>query len=190
MDTESKLNHFMEVSIRTADSQSSDMLDKYKAGLDEIFENHKREARQLAAETLESKKSIAKKNIKRELSGRESDLKKQLSLKTNAYIQQLFDDIEKRLADYRKTGEYFDYMLNVISECKKFSEGEKLIVYIDENDSGIKDRLAKSAGTDILINDFTFGGGIRAVIPSKNILIDETFETKLSELKNNYRINC
>ena len=38
----------------------------------------------------------------------------------------------------------------------------------------------------ITVSQYSFSGGMRAVIPSKNILIDHSFETKLIEEKERF----
>ena len=43
-------------------------------------------------------------------------------------------------------------------------------------------------GIRLLINENIVKGGMRAEIPSKNILIDNTFETKISEAKEKFII--
>lgn len=190
MNTEKNLNHFREISIQAADSQSSDILDKYKAGLDEIFDNHQKEAEAAAKSTLETKKTIIRKNIKKEVSDTEAELKREVTLKANSYKEQLFNEVELKLSGFRKTKDYVNLLVSLINDCKKIADGDKIQIYIDEDDSDLKDTLSDASENDIQINNFKFGGGIRAVIPSKNILIDETFETKLSEIKDDYRINC
>ena len=190
MNTEKKLNHFREISIQAADSQSSDILDKYKAGLDEIFDNHQKEAEAAAKSTLEAKKTIIRKNSKKEVSDTEAELKREVTLKANSYKEQLFNEVELKLSGFRKTKDYVNLLVSLINDCKKIADGDEIQIYIDEDDSDLKDTLSDASENDIQVNDFKFGGGIRAVIPSKNILIDETFETKLSEIKDDYRINC
>lgn len=190
LNTEKKLNHFREISIQAADSQSSDILDKYKAGLDEIFDNHRKEAETAAQSALETKKAIIRKNIKKEVADTEAALKREVTLKANSYKEQLFKEVELKLSDFRKTGDYFNLLTALINDCQNIADGDEMEVYIDEDDSDLKNSLSDASDADIKINDFKFGGGIRAVIPSKNILIDETFETKISEIKDDYRINC
>ena len=43
--------------------------------------------------------------------------------------------------------------------------------------------------TNIKISQYSFTGGTRAVIPSKNILIDNSFQTKLEEAKRDFRFD-
>lgn len=190
MNTEKKLNHFRDISIQAAYSQSTDILEKYKSGLDEIFDNHKKEAEIAAKSTLEIKKEIIRKNIKKDLSDCETKSKRNITLKTNNCKEKLFEEVKNKISEYRKCDDYISLLVSLINDCEKYAEDDELKIYIDKNDSNLKNSLSKLVKADIFINDFSFGGGIRAIIPAKNILIDETFDTKLSEIKENYRINC
>ena len=39
------------------------------------------------------------------------------------------------------------------------------------------------------MSEYSFMGGIRAVIPARHILIDNSFQTKLSEAKRDFRFD-
>ena len=39
------------------------------------------------------------------------------------------------------------------------------------------------------ISEYSFDGGIRAVIPSKHILIDSSFKTKLEEARHEFKFD-
>lgn len=189
MNTDKKISHFMDISIQAAGQQASDIMDKYKAGLDEIFENHKKISSDAAKETLQSKKTLISRNIKKERSDRETELKKQFTSTSLKYKQKIFEEVNELLKEYKGSSEYFDYLCGCIKYATDFAKGDDIYIYIDPDDSPLKEKLEKVLHITVNINEFPFNGGIRAVIPSKNILIDETFESKLSELKENYRIN-
>lgn len=189
MKPDKKIDHFMDISIQAATQQALDITDKYKAGLDEMLENHKKIYSASAKETLKTKKTIIKRKYKKECSDKETQLKKQLTSTTQLYRQKIFDEVDGLLKDYKASSEYFDYLCGCIKYATDFAKGDGIEIYIAPDDSPLKEKLEAKALTSVKISEFPFMGGIRAVIPSKNILIDETFESKLSELKENYRIN-
>ncbi|MDE5780818.1 MAG: V-type ATP synthase subunit E [Lachnospiraceae bacterium] len=189
MNTDIKIKHFMDISIQAAGQQAADIMDKYKAGLDEMFENHKKISSEAAKETLQSKKTLIRRNIKKDCSDRETELKKQLTSTNLKYKQKIFNEVNELLNDFKASSEYFDYLCECIKYATDFAKGDDINIYIDPDDSSLKEKLETALHITVNINEFPFIGGIRAVIPSKNILIDETFELKLSELKENYRIN-
>lgn len=179
----------MDISIQAAEQQASDIMDKYKAGLDEMFENHKKLYSKSAKETLKTKKTIIERNFRKERSDKETELKRQLTSANQMYKEKIFDEVNKLLNDFKSSSEYFNYLCDRIKYAIDFADGDEIEIYIDPDDSSLKDKLESALHSAININESSFIGGIRAIIPSKNILIDETFESKLSELKENYRIN-
>lgn len=52
-----------------------------------------------------------------------------------------------------------------------------MIVYMDPSDEDKARRLAMHHNVTVKISEYSFDGGIRAVIPSKHILIDSSFKT-------------
>ena len=49
-------------------------------------------------------------------------------------------------------------------------------------------KLSVKHGIDIAISKYPFHGGLRAVIPAKNILIDNSFEKKIAEAKDKFDV--
>ena len=68
-----------------------------------------------------------------------------------------------------------------------FAQGEEIHIYIDPADQEKQNLLSMETGCDIRVSQYPFSGGTRAVIASKNILIDNSFETKLKEAGENFQ---
>ena len=83
----------------------------------------------------------------------------------------------------KETPEYESYLLKLIQSAVEFSNGNEITIYIDPSDASLKEALEKKSGKTITISTEEFFGGIRAIITEKNILIDESFATKISEEK-------
>lgn len=79
------------------------------------------------------------------------------------------------------TREYQDYLVAEIRKAKQFAGDEEVLIYIDPADSGKLNSLASMTNTTVEVSKYGFGGGIRALIRARNILIDQSFETKLKE---------
>lgn len=83
-----------------------------------------------------------------------------------------------------------DYQRFLESEVKKaleFAQDAPMTVYLDPSDEDKLNRIALHTGAEIKLSDTTFLGGIQAVIPSKNILIDNSFKTKLAEISDKFQ---
>ncbi|MDE7431806.1 MAG: ATPase, partial [Lachnospiraceae bacterium] len=61
-------------------------------------------------------------------------------------------------------------------------------IYIDPLDKDKKEYLETQTGVTVTISEYSFGRGMRAIIPSKNILVDNSFNYKINELKTDYTI--
>lgn len=66
---------------------------------------------------------------------------------------------------------------------EKLSFLSGMIVYMDPSDEDKARRLAMHHNVTVKISEYSFDGGIRVVIPSKHILIDSSFKTKLEEAR-------
>ena len=75
-----------------------------------------------------------------------------------------------------------------IKEAMNIAKESELLVYVGTKDEGIIQDAYKQYGIKLMINENIAKGGMRAEIPSKNILIDNTFETKISEAKEKFII--
>ena len=64
-----------------------------------------------------------------------------------------------------------------------------ITIYIDVDDSYLLDDLVKQTGGHIEINKNSFLGGIRTIVPSKNILIDSSFKSRLTEEKEAFMVS-
>ncbi len=83
-----------------------------------------------------------------------------------------------------KTSEYFDLLAKQITEAKNFAGNEEVTIYINPTDISLKANLEANTKAVLTVSTIDFIGGTRAVIHDKNILIDNSFLTKLEEAKN------
>lgn len=73
-----------------------------------------------------------------------------------------------------------------IQEARDFAGEDALVVYLDPADQNWIPELAARFGFAPVVSREAFMGGMRAVIRSKNILIDNSFATLLREAKEEF----
>ena len=73
------------------------------------------------------------------------------------------------------------YLVNQAREIVKFADGDDVTVYIDPEDICHKNAISAGANVAVTVSEYSFGGGVRAVISKRGILIDQSFDTKLKE---------
>lgn len=186
MTTEEKLKYFLDVSVKSATQKSTAMLSDYKNALSQIFEQHKQDITKkaelqvkfgIASLEHDKNKTLAKEQIriKKETSQLQEDLK-----------ETLFSEVKELLEQYRTTKDYEQLLIQQIQAAKNFAGTEDMILYIDPIDVEKQSRLEAVTHIPLTISEYSFMGGTRAIITTRNILIDHSFETKFNELKESF----
>lgn len=163
------------------------MLDEYTNALEQTLEEHQADARRRAGMQLDAETAKMQREINKKLSIEQINLKRTLGHKQDELKDMLFVELKDMLDNFMETGEYLKLLEKQVTRAKEVAGTEALIIYLDPADEDKARRLALQYNADIRISEYSFSGGSRAVIPSKNILIDNSFETKLAEAKAEFR---
>lgn len=190
MTTEEKLQHFLDTCMEDARTRSNRMLDEYQAAQEKIFEDHVAHAKERAAMQLTQETEKIQRDINKKLSIEQIDIKRALGQKQDELKEKLFVELKDMLANFLETNDYQKLLERQIQAAIDFAGDDQVIVYLDPVDEDKVRRLALHHGNvEIKISEYSFTGGCRAVIPSRNILIDNSFQTKLSEAKENFHFD-
>lgn len=189
MTTEEKLKHFLDVTVENANVKSVETIEEYKKGLQKVFESHKEDALRKQQLQIKLSEENLRKEKNTEVSKQQMEIKKELGKKQEELKSLLFHEVENKLEEYMSTKEYRKYLIDHIKEAKEFAQGEEIQIYIDSADEEALESLEMATGTQISVSEYSFRGGMRAVIRSKNILIDQSFETRLNEAKDGFAFN-
>ena len=188
MTLDEKLDQFYHAAIDSATNQNVQIVEEYKKSLQEIYDEYKKEAER-KAEALyqgESEKLLQEKN--RTLSAESIKLKQKISDKSAELSEKLFAEANEKLKGFINSPDYFNLLCKQISIAMNYANGEDMTIYINPSDEGLKTSLEDKTKASLTISNRDFIGGVRAVIHERNILIDNSFLTKLEELKNSYVI--
>jgi len=181
-----KLDIFSNAVINSATKQNIEIVNEYKKSLEKLYDDYKENAlkKAEAAYFAEAEKLRREKN--RILSSEGIRTKRRISEKSSELINLLFQDVSKKLEEYMKTPSYFDLLVSQITRAKEFAREDEIIIYINPSDVGLKKLLEANTGVELTVSTRDFIGGTRAVIHAKNILIDNSFLTKLGEAKSSF----
>lgn len=188
MNIEEKLKHFEEASIESAKARSIEIIEEYTLALETIFEEHKSEKQRQAAIQLTLECDNMKLENNKQLSQAQIAIKRELSIKTTELKDKIFVEAGDMLEHYMTTKEYQELLIKYIKEAMDFAQGQEMIIYIDPSDASKKMNLTQATGADLTISEYSFHGGIRAIITERQILIDHSFATKLSEVKEQFSL--
>ena len=186
MTIEEKLQHFEEYAMEDAREQSTRQVEEYRTALETIFQEHmEKKKRQEDLQIKIETEQIIRDNNK-ELSQEQIQIKRTVRKKVEELKEKLFVEVRNQLCSFRDTPAYSAMLVNQINEALEFAAGQEIIIYIDPADSSRKMELEAKVQVPLTISQYSFFGGMRAVIPSKNILIDQSFETKIEEEKERF----
>ena len=186
MTTEEKLQNFYNHSIESAHSEAERLIEDHQAALDQIFSEHQAtKQRQAAAEPAAEKEKLKRENNK-VLSTEQLQIKRTHSLKNMELKNQLFAEVEEKLLAFKKTPEYENWLCQKIDAALKFAQEQQVEFFLDSSDNDMLEPLAKKTGVSIHISAEHITGGIRAVLPERHILIDNSFAAMLKEERESF----
>ncbi|TGY98092.1 hypothetical protein E5329_01405 [Petralouisia muris] len=181
MQIKEKLEVFRKFTIDVANSESNTLIREYE----EACERETEEFRKNRQIEMEHKFQMEETAIRRELNRKVSEevvrQKQLLDRCKREWEEKLFEKVKDRLKKYQQTEDYNKYLIAKIAMAKEVAGEEEVTVYINPSDVDKKEMLEEKTGVEVTVSTMEFGGGIRAVIRSRNILIDESFMTKLEQ---------
>lgn len=189
LNTNDQLKHFESLTIEEATKQNQRIIKDYQDALDKIFEEHKQEKIRQADLHIKMESEQLKRDKNSKLAQELLVLKRDFIKRQNHLKEKLFVEVAQLLGEFTDTREYDQLLINQIKEAKKLAKGKEIIIYIDDSDSSKLKSLTVATNLTLEVSEHSFLGGTRAIIPSRNVLIDNSFKTKLSELKSNFSFN-
>lgn len=189
MTTEEKLQHFYDVSMESAKEEAQKALEDYRKTLDEMFEEHKKEKEESAKLRLKLETENAKREINKALSAEQLHIKRKLSKKQQELRERIFLDLQAKLEIFRKSSDYPQWLETKIKEAQKVADTDEIQIYLAKIDEDLKEKIEAETGLSIELSEESFMGGMRAVIPAKNILIDQTFLTMFESEKEEFNFD-
>lgn len=189
MTTEEKLQHFYDVSMESAREEAQKALEEYRRALDDMFEEHKKEKEKSAELRLKLETENAKREINKALSAEQLHIKRKLSKKQQELREKIFIDLQAKLEIFRKSSDYPQWLEEKIKEAQNNADSDEIQIYLSKIDENLKESIEAETGISIQLSEEPFMGGMRAVIPAKNILIDQTFLTMFESEKEEFNFD-
>lgn len=188
MTLDNKLENFYNSAMEDAANQKIEMINQYKNSLREIYEEHKSNSLRKAEGYFEMEVKNLNREKNKTLSIKALDSKRLVNDKSKKIKKLLFEEVTEKLIEFMKTPEYIDLLETQINNAKSFAKEEQINIYINPSDEDKKLELEKRTNTFLIISNIDFFGGTRAVINSKNILIDHSFLAKLKDEKEKFTL--
>ena len=93
------------------------------------------------------------------------------------------------LRAFLSSPQYADWLEDKVKKALDAAQEDPLEIYLSPGDKDLAEEIERRTGIRPQISQNSFLGGIRAVIPEKNILIDYTFNTLLEAEKENFNFD-
>ncbi len=186
MTQEDKLRNFYDLSIESASRQRDQMLADCRATLEADFEAHRSEKENIVSDRMKSETTALSRELKRDLSDHQNRIRQNLAKRQREVKEEIFANVADKLSAFRKTPEYHTWLFRKVRAALAFAGEEEVTIYVDPADETYTDEIHAVCGVQPVISNVAFGGGIRAVIRSRNILIDNSFATLMAEAKENF----
>jgi V/A-type H+-transporting ATPase subunit E len=184
-----KLEHFYSAVIESATRQGEEIVSTQEKSLKKLYEDRKQAALKKAKHTYRVESERMRREKNRQLSTKAIEIRRKMGDKVEEIVECIFRDVEKKLKEFMQTSAYEDYLVDKIKKAKSFAQEADIIIYLNPSDEYRKSILEERSGAKLTISDRDFFGGIRAVIPSRSILIDHSFLTKLAEEKETFKLS-
>lgn len=179
MTLEEKIAHLQTTSMEAARAEGNTIIDDYREALQKVLEDHKIEARRQSETRIKGETVNAKQQLNQAMAKTQLELKRQAGKVQEDLKEKVFEEAYALLSDFMKTEAYEDYLVKCIRKAIRFAAGDPMVIYINPSDETRRSDLEDASGARLSISAENFTGGIRAVIRSRNILIDYSFKTAL-----------
>ena len=178
---EEKISHIREAAMEEARARGNEIIDQHQKALESVFKTHKQEAVMQADTRIKTETASARQQLNTATSKGQLKLRRQLSRVQNELKNKLFEEVREMTDEYMKTEEYKELLVSYIAKAARFADGNPLTIYINSSDQDKKEFLEKRTGMTVTVSEEDFIGGIRSVIPGRNILIDHSFSGALEK---------
>ncbi|MCI9138047.1 MAG: hypothetical protein HFH48_10910 [Lachnospiraceae bacterium] len=181
MQIKEKLEVFQKFALDVANTESDVLIREYRESCEKELEEFRSYKQMEMEHRLKKEENGIRREANRKVSKEVLRQKRILDNCKREWKEKLIAQAKILLEEYQNTSEYQEYLIAKIKMAKKVAEQEAVLIYINPSDADKKEELEKKTGVDLTVSNIDFGGGIRAVIRSRNILIDESFVTKLEQ---------
>ena len=170
MTLEEKLTYMQTVSMEQARAEGNAIIDAHREALEKIFSDHKSEMMRQAETRIKAETTNAKRTVSQALAKSQLEIKR-----SQGKVQQ------QLVNDYMKTKAYDDFLVKCIRKAERFAGDDPVVIYINPSDEKKRTELEKETGAKLTVSAEDFIGGVRAVIRSRNILMDHSFKTQIQD---------
>ena len=134
MTLEEKLENFKKSAIKDATMQSNALLHNSENKIKKSLEEYEEKAKYDYESKLKIQTSMIISKNNQDITKETLRIKQEIEKRRLELVDSLFEDLEIRLKEFKKTKEYKELLINQINEILKIADNLEVTVYIDETD--------------------------------------------------------
>ena len=181
MTLEEKLTYMQTVSMEQARAEGNAIIDAHREALEKIFNDHKSEMLRQAETRVKAETTNAKRTVSQALAKSQLEIKRSQGKVQQELKDKVFEEAVQLVNDYMKTEAYNDFLVKCIKKAAQFAGNDPVVIYINPSDAEKLAKLEAETKVRLTVSAEDFIGGVRAVIRSRNILMDHSFKTQLRD---------
>jgi len=178
---EEKLTYMQTVSMEQARAEGNAIIDAHREALEKIFNDHKSEMLRQAETRVKAETTNAKRTVSQALAKSQLEIKRSQGKVQQELKDKVFEEAVQLVNDYMKTEAYNDFLVKCIKKAEQFAGNDPVVIYINPSDAEKLAKLEAETKVRLTVSAEDFIGGVRAVIRSRNILMDHSFKTQLRD---------
>ena len=178
---EEKITHLKTTSMEQARAEGNAIIDSHREALDKVFEDHKAEALRQSETRIKAETTNAKLALNQALAKSQLEIKRKQGKIQQELKDKIFEEAQDLIHAFMKTEAYDDFLIRCIRSAVRFAGTDPVTVYINLSDEKKKTALEDATQVHLSVSAEDFIGGVRSVIRSRNILIDNSFQTQLKD---------
>ena len=179
MTLEEKLAHLQSTSMEQARAEGNAIIDSHREALEKIFKDHQAEARHQAETRIKAETTNARLSLNQATAKAQLEIKRRQGKVQQELKDKVFEEAKSLVNDYMTTEAYNDFLIRCIRQAVRYAGSDPVVIYINPSDASKKAALEETTGAELTVSKEDFIGGVRAVIRSRNILMDNSFKTQL-----------
>lgn len=181
MQIKEKMKVFQKFAIDVANTESDALIREYQEACEKELEEFRKNKQTELEHKFQIEEAKIRRQVNRKVSKEVLRQKRILDHCKREWKEKLIEQVKILLEEYQNTEAYTDYLTAKIEMAREVAGKEEVTIYINPSDADKKEELEQKTKMELTVSSMDFGGGIRAVIRSRNILIDESFMTKLEQ---------
>ena len=186
MATEDKLNYFYGSVMTALKEKNEGEVGSMREKLEKDLEDYKKEHSKEVDLQERLHRDEIKRDLQKKFAAEKLKVRRELSEKEAVIVGKLFEEVGEKLDRFRSTPEYKEALKDCIRKILEFADGEDTVIYLCASDAALREELEAECGTELVVSDAHFNGGIQAEIPSRNIFINDSYSSIMLEKKRTY----